>query len=104
MLMWDDSSVWAIVIVMCTCAHACMQGGPGEGGGGGGGGKTVEILTPEVAGQAYINFGWGSNFRLGCNPNDAANPDRKAFSESGYRLARILWIHYVSKVQPLAWS
>ena len=54
------------------------------------------LLTPFLPTlQSYRNFGWGEKFSLWCNQNDTAPfTDREA---SGYRLARVLWIHYVSK-------
>jgi len=52
-------------------------------------------MVTETLHQAYRNFGWGRRFSLWCNPNDPA-PFTDT-SASGYRLARVLWIHYVSK-------
>ena len=54
------------------------------------------LCTPWV--QAYENFGWRNGVRLWCNPVEKG----PGFSDSGYAMARILWIHYLSKVgQPL---
>lgn len=50
---------------------------------------------PPCIPQSYLNFGWGRRFSLWCNQNDPA-PFTDT-SASGYRLARVLWIHYVSK-------
>ncbi|KAK9838521.1 hypothetical protein WJX81_004941 [Elliptochloris bilobata] len=49
-------------------------------------------MTIEVARQAYRNFGWQHGLRLWCNQNE-----RGPFSDSGYKLARVLWVHYASK-------
>lgn len=46
--------------------------------------------------QAWINFGWAQNLRPWGN---VAEPGTK-FSPSGYRLARVIWIHYISKASP----
>lgn len=43
--------------------------------------------------QAYDNFGWAQKFQLWCNQME---PPPK-FTPSGYKLARVLWIHYISK-------
>jgi len=52
-------------------------------------------MAVETLRQAYRNFGWSERFTLWCNPNDPSPfSDR---SGSAYGLARILWIHYVSK-------
>ncbi len=52
-------------------------------------------IGPCTAAQAYRNFGWGKGrFQFWCNPNDGG----ATFSDSGYRLACVLWLHYVSKV------
>ena len=45
--------------------------------------------------QAYENFGWKNGVRLWCNPVEKG----PGFSDSGYAMARILWIHYLSKVR-----
>ena len=50
---------------------------------------------PEPDPQAYRNFGWRSGLRLWCNQNEQG-----PFSDSGYKLARVLWVHYVSKARP----
>ena len=48
--------------------------------------------------QAHENFGWKNGVRLWCNPVEKG----PGFSDSGYAMARILWIHYLSKVrQPM---
>ena len=51
------------------------------------------LCTPWV--QAYENFGWKNGGRLWCNPVEKG----PGFSDSGYAMARILWIHYLSKVR-----
>ncbi|GMH41441.1 hypothetical protein BSKO_09351 [Bryopsis sp. KO-2023] len=51
-------------------------------------------MCVETVRQAYNNFGWGQKFSLWCNPFEAG-PD--PFTKSGYALARVLWIHYLSK-------
>lgn len=56
--------------------------------------------------QSVANFGRPSprlegaaGFRLFCNPNDAYSPDGgDTFSPSGLALARVLYVHYISKV------
>jgi hypothetical protein len=50
----------------------------------------------ECIAAARENFKWDRKFSLWCNPVDPV-PKRRAFSPSGARLARILYIHYVSK-------
>ena len=50
--------------------------------------------------QAYINFGWGSQFRPWGNMTEPG----ATFSPSGYRLARVIWIHYISKVHCCCFS
>lgn len=45
--------------------------------------------------QAYWTFGWDRKFQLWCNPNDSGS----SFGPHGYKLARVLWIHYISKVR-----
>ncbi len=44
--------------------------------------------------QCYAAFGWSDRFRLWCNPVEPG----QSFTESGYRLARVLWLFYLSKV------
>jgi hypothetical protein len=44
--------------------------------------------------QSYKNFGWGKNLKLWGNEAEPGD----VFSASGYRLARVIWIHYLSKV------
>lgn len=77
-------------------------------------------MAVECVRQSIANFGRPSpspegaaGFRLFCNPNDAYSPDGgDTFSESGLALARVLYVHYISKVlsrntqlvaQPLAY-
>eukprot|EP00884_Botryococcus_braunii_P016492 jgi/Botrbrau1/3526/Bobra.341_2s0053.1 len=51
-------------------------------------------MVIETVTQAYVNFGWGKKLNIWGNfaePGDT-------FSPSGYRLARVIWIHYLSKV------
>ncbi|KAK9820370.1 hypothetical protein WJX72_009566 [[Myrmecia] bisecta] len=50
-------------------------------------------MTVECVTQSYRNFGWSKHLQLWCNRNDPG----PTFSDSGYRLARVLWIHYLSK-------
>eukprot|EP00891_Asterochloris_glomerata_P000399 jgi/Astpho2/399/Aster-x0922 len=50
-------------------------------------------MTLECAKQAYENFRWKDGVRLWCNPVEKG----PGFSDSGYAMARILWIHYLSK-------
>lgn len=47
--------------------------------------------------QASENFGWGRLGGGGMWGNVAEAPG-KPLSPSGHRLARVLWIHYLSKV------
>lgn len=47
--------------------------------------------------QSYINFDWGNNFSIDTLLSPRVEPGPK-FSESGYLLARVCYIHYVSKV------
>jgi len=51
-------------------------------------------VTSELRTQSYWTFGWDRKFQLWCNPNDSG----ASFGPHGYKLARVLWIHYVSKV------
>ena len=55
----------------------------------------IETLT-----QSYENFGWAKKFTPWGNMVE--NPGSAKFSPSGYRLARVLWIHYLSKVYEFA--
>lgn len=55
------------------------------------------LKYPRPCMQAYWTFGWDRKFQLWCNPNDSGS----SFGPHGYKLARVLWIHYVSKVRPL---
>lgn len=48
----------------------------------------------ETVWQSYRNFNWGKKFSLWCNAYEAGPAE---FSPSGKALARVLWIHYVSK-------
>ncbi|KAK9810738.1 hypothetical protein WJX73_003990 [Symbiochloris irregularis] len=48
----------------------------------------IETMT-----QAWINFNWGDNLRPWGNVTESG----AKFSPSGYRLARVIWIHYISK-------
>ena len=52
-------------------------------------------MSVECIRQSYRTFRWGRKFQLWCNPNDSG----LTFSPDGYRLARVLWIHYLSKVR-----
>ena len=52
-------------------------------------------MSVECLRQSYRTFRWDRNFQLWCNPNDSG----RTFSPDGYRLARVLWIHYLSKVR-----
>lgn len=52
-------------------------------------------MVIETCVQSYHTFGWGT--KLAPWGNVAEDPSRP-FSPSGYRLARVLWIHYLSKV------
>lgn len=59
-------------------------------------------MTVETILACIDSFGWDKNFTLFCNANDpqllAGAPVYKdGFSKSGYRLACVLWVHYVSK-------
>ena len=53
-------------------------------------------MSVECIRQSYRTFRWDRKFQLWCNPNDSGS----TFSPDGYRLARVLWIHYLSKVRP----
>jgi len=63
-------------------------------------------MAVECVRQSIANFGRPSpspegaaGFRLFCNPNDAYSPDGgDTFSESGLALARVLYVHYISKL------
>lgn len=63
-------------------------------------------MAVECFRQSVANFGrprprpeGAAGFRLFCNPNDAYSPDGgDTFSESGLALARVLYVHYISKV------
>ena len=54
-------------------------------------------MSVECIRQSHRTFRWDRKFQLWCNPNDSG----RTFSPDGYRLARVLWIHYLSKVRPL---
>ncbi len=54
-------------------------------------------MSVECIRQSYRTFRWDHKFQLWCNPNDSG----RTFSPDGYRLARVLWIHYLSKVRLL---
>ncbi len=49
--------------------------------------------------QSYRTFRWDQKFQLWCNANDSRIGG--GFTPDGYRLARVLWIHYLSKVRNL---
>ena len=55
-------------------------------------------MSIECVRQSYRTFRWDRKFQLWCNPNDSG----RTFSPDGYRLARVLWIHYLSKVHKTA--
>lgn len=58
------------------------------------------ILTPAYPPtflQAYINFKWGQNFSIDTLLNSPVEAG-PGFSDSGAALARVIYIHYVSKV------
>lgn len=50
-------------------------------------------MAVETVRQAYINFGWGAGENFLC-PMVEPGPE---FSASGRALARVLWVHFVSK-------
>ena len=53
---------------------------------------------PEPAGERPSG---AVGFRLFCNANDPRSPDGGiSFSDSGLALARVLHVHYISKVRP----
>ncbi|KAK3245348.1 hypothetical protein CYMTET_45078 [Cymbomonas tetramitiformis] len=54
-------------------------------------------MTVETLRQAYLNFGWSTNFTIFCNSVEQPQQTPTGFSESGEALATILWIHYISK-------
>ena len=54
-------------------------------------------MSVECVRQSYRTFRWDRKFQLWCNLNDSG----RTFSPDGYRLARVLWIHYLSKVRLL---
>eukprot|EP00899_Mesostigma_viride_P018178 jgi/Mesvir1/26361/Mv16072-RA.1 len=54
-------------------------------------------MVVETASQAYLNFHWReTGFRPFCQPVEGLGDDTWQ-TESGRRLARVLWIHYLSK-------
>lgn len=57
-------------------------------------------MAVECVRLSYLNFGWGRRgFALYCNQNDPLSPDGgRTFSATGGALARVLYIHYISKV------
>ena len=57
-------------------------------------------MVVETLSQAYVNFGWAK--KLSPWGNMVESPGSAKFSPSGYRLARVLWIHYLSKVYEFA--
>jgi GNS1/SUR4 family len=57
-------------------------------------------MVVETLSQSYVNFGWAKKFTPWGNMVE--NPGSSKFSPSGYRLARVLWIHYLSKVYEFA--
>lgn len=61
-------------------------------------------MAVETSRQAYINFGWAkTGFSLTCNQNDPLSSDNGlTFSPSGLALARVMYVHYISKVRHLA--
>lgn len=57
-------------------------------------------MVIETLSQSYVNFGWAK--KLTPWGNMVETPGSSKFSPSGYRLARVLWIHYLSKVYEFA--
>ncbi|XRB06773.1 very long chain fatty acids elongation protein 4 [Pycnococcus provasolii] len=64
--------------------------------------ETLAACYENFGWNRFVQGGWNSGASIFCNANDpkldAGEPVfRDGFSKSGYRLARVLWIHYVSK-------